>query len=138
MIGDALVDSLISSAKKNQAVDLRVPSRGFLPKTFPRCGHQNNGRLRSEHSGLLRASQVAAENRFGRLEERLGLEHHPFAAAKRPIIDAAVAILSEGTQILHLDLDQAGLASPPQNAVIQRAGKKFWENGNQIEAHRCC
>jgi phage FluMu protein Com len=138
MIGDALVDSLISSAKKNKAVDLRIPSSGFLAKKFPRCRHQNNGRLRSEHSRLLRASQVVAENCFGRLEERLRLEHHPLAAAKRPIIDAAVAILGEHTQILHMDLDEARLASPPQNAVIQRPGKKFWKNGNQIEAHRSC
>jgi hypothetical protein len=79
-----------------------------------------------------------AENRFGRLEERLRLQHHPLAAAKRPIIDAAVAILGEYAQILHVDVDQARLASPPQNAVIQRPSKKFWENGNQIEAHRSC
>jgi hypothetical protein len=138
MIGDAFVDSLISSAKKNKAVDLRVPSRGLLPKEFPRRRHQNNSRLRSEHSRLLRASQVVAENRFGRLEQRLGLEHHALAAAKRPIIDAAVAILGEYTQILHLDFDQARLASPPQNAVIQGPGKKFRKNGNQIEAHRSC
>jgi hypothetical protein len=37
-----------------------------------------------------------------------------------------------------MDLDEARLASPPQNAVIQRPGKKFWKNGNQIEAHRSC
>jgi len=138
MIGDALVDSLISSAKKNKAVDLRIPSRGFLSKKFPRSGHQNNGYLRSEHNRLLGPSQVVAENRFGRLEQRLRLEHHALAAAKRPIIDAAVAILGEHTQILDMDLDEARFASPPQNAVIQRPGKKFWKNSNQIEAHRFC
>jgi len=37
-----------------------------------------------------------------------------------------------------MNLDEACLASSPQNTVIQRPREKLWKNGNQIEAHRCC
>jgi hypothetical protein len=78
------------------------------------------------------------EQRFGSLEKRVRLEYHPLATAKRPVIDATVAILRKHAQVLHMDFDKARLSSAPKNAVIQRPGKKFRKNGNQIEAHRCC
>jgi hypothetical protein len=138
IFGDALVDSLIPPAKKNNAVQLRIPSRGFLPKEVSGRRHQNDGRLRSERSWLLGASQAVPKQRFDRLKERLRLKHHPFAPAKRPVIDAAMPILGKHPQVLYVNLDEACLASAPENTVIQRPGKKFRKNGNQIEAHRCC
>jgi hypothetical protein len=47
-------------------------------------------------------------------------------------------ILGKHPQVLYMNLDKACFASAPENAVIQRPGKEFWKNGNQIEAHRCC
>src|SRR5580704_2591949 len=126
IFGDPLVNSLIPPAEKNNAVKLRIPPRGFLPKKVSRGRHQNDGRLRSEHSRLLCASQAVPKQRFDRLKKRLRLEHHPLAPAKRPVIDAAMPILGKHPQVLYMNLDKACFASAPENAVIQRPGKEFW------------
>ena len=138
MFGHTLIHSFISSTKKHNAIQLRKSPRRFLPEEFSRCRHQNNGRFWIVRSGLLGTAQAPAKKRFSRFEKRLRFEHHPFPPAKRPVIDAAVAILGEHTQVLYVDLDEVCLASAPEDAVIERACKEFRKNCNQIKPHCCC
>jgi hypothetical protein len=135
MFGHTLIHPFIPPAYENETIQRCVPSCGFLPEKCSRSRHQNNGRFRIVHGGLLGAAKAPAKQCFDRLEKRFRFEHHPFAPAKRPVIDAAVAILSEQAQVLYVDLDEVRLASTSEDAVIERACKKFRENGNQVEAH---
>jgi len=135
MFGDPLVNSFVAPAKKHDAIQPRILPRGILLEEFSGSRHQNDGRLRIVHGGQLGAAKAPAKQCFDRLEKRFRFQHHPFAPAKRPVIDAAVAIPSEHTQVLYVDLDEVRLASTPKDSMIERASKKFRKNSNQVEAH---
>ncbi len=85
--------------------------------------------------GRRRGEAWVAQQRFDGFEQRLGLEHHALAAAKRAIVDGAMAVVSERAQVLHADVDEAGFAGPADDAVVERSRKKFREDGNDIKAH---
>ena len=135
MLSHALVDSLISSAKKHDSVEFRIPPRSLLPEECSCGGQENNRGFRVRRGRLLGAPQTMAKQCFRRLKKRLGLQHHSLASAKWAIINAAVAILSENTQVLDVHFDEARLASAAQNPVVERTDKKLWENRDQVKAH---
>ena len=70
-----------------------------------------------------------------RLGERLGLQYHPLAAAKGAIVDSAVPVVGEGAQILHSDRNQPLGQRPAQYPVLEDAGKKAREDGDNLESH---
>src|SRR6202030_946491 len=70
------------------------------------------------------------------LKQRLRLQHHPFAAAERPVIHGTMPVLREHAQILHVHFNNSRLSRAPQNPVIQRPHKKIRKNGDQIKTHR--
>lgn len=76
-----------------------------------------------------------AQQGFDGFKQRLRLQHHALAAAKRPIIHGAVTIFRKLPEILNLDVNQPGLARPTDNSVLERSGKKLRKNGDQINAH---
>jgi hypothetical protein len=46
-----------------------------------------------------------------------------------------MAILREGTQILHVHLDKPRLSRAPQDPVIERSGKELREYGDEVKSH---
>jgi hypothetical protein len=46
-----------------------------------------------------------------------------------------MAIVSERTQVMDVNVYQFGFARAPHNPVIERPRKKIWENGNDIDLH---
>src|ERR1700719_4290927 len=71
------------------------------------------------------------------LKQRLRLQHHPFAAAERPVIHGTMPVLREHAQILHVHFNNPRLSRAPQNPVIQRPRKKIRKNRYQIKSHLC-
>ena len=58
----------------------------------------------------LRSLRRELRQRFHGLEQRLGLQHHAFAAAERAIVHGAMAVMREVAQIVHARL-RSGAAS---------------------------
>jgi hypothetical protein len=46
-----------------------------------------------------------------------------------------MAVMREGAQILHAHVHHAGLPRAAHNSVLQRPGKKFGEDGYDVQAH---
>src|SRR5260221_10871692 len=67
---------------------------------------------------------------------RSWLQYHSFAAAERPVIHGAVLVFGKLPQILDVNLNQTRFARFAHNAVLQRPGKKFRKDSNEVEAHR--
>src|SRR5712692_1892185 len=133
MLGDAFVHAFIPPAEQDDPFERRVSPRGLLPEKFPRRRKQND-------RYVLRALWTLCVKFFFqqslcRLEQRLGLQHHSFAAAKRTVVHGAVAVAREPAQIVHRDFHQAGLACPAHNPVVKRALEKLRENRDDVEAH---
>ena len=99
MVGDALVDVLVVAAEQREL--------SASPRIAPRRPARSVARGVSSTIG-----PVGAE-RFDRLEERLGLHHHPGAAAVRIVVDRAMAVVRVVAQVDDAVLDAA---PPPPRA----------------------
>src|SRR3972149_125773 len=64
-----------------------------------------------------------------------GLEPPPFAAAEGPVVHGAVLVGRVVPQVVQADVDQAVLARPAQDAVVERPLEELRENGDDIENH---
>jgi hypothetical protein len=73
--------------------------------------------------------------RLDALEDGLGLENHAFAAAEGTVVYGAMAVVGEVAQIVSGDLDRAGGDGAAENSVVERAGEKTGEDGEDVEAH---
>src|SRR5712692_10318680 len=93
MLRYALVNTLVSPAKKNDSLQLRVAPRRFLPEQIPRRGHQGNCRLWISSARFRRVADAMPKQRFHRFKQRLRLQHHAFATAEWPVIHGAMTIL---------------------------------------------
>src|SRR5207245_3661038 len=132
----------------DESLERRVAPRGLLPKEFSRSGKQDDRYLvralcafsvRFLSQDLLRAPwalrvKLSFQQSLGSFEQRLGLQHHSFAAAKRTVVHGAVAVTRESAQIVHRDFHQAGLARPAHNPVVERPLEKLRENGADVKA----
>ena len=74
-------------------------------------------------------------NTLDGIENRCGFEQHAFTSAERAIVDGAMAVFGELAQILDIYIDQAGFAGTAEDAVVERADKKFGKDGDEVEAH---
>jgi hypothetical protein len=68
-------------------------------------------------------------------EDGLRLEHHSLAAAKRPVVYGAMAIVRERPQIVYANFNEPGIARPAHDTVIQWPAKEVRKNGNDLELH---
>jgi hypothetical protein len=136
MFSDAFVDAFVAPAKKKDAVQLRVAAGGFLGEALAGGGEQDDGGVRMERWPGGGVAYGMAEERFDCFEEWFGLKNHTFAAAEGAIVDGAMAVFGEFAQILDVDVDDGGFAGATDDAVLERAGEEFGEDGNQVEAHR--
>jgi hypothetical protein len=136
VFGDALVDSFVTATNEDNAVQSSVAARGSLTEEFSRGGHENDGGFWIRRSLVAGIPDTASEKRFDGVEKGLGLQHHAFAAAKRAIIDGAVAVLGKYAKVLYLDADDAGLARATKDSMVEWASKKFRKNRDKVEAHR--
>ena len=57
---------------------------------------------------------------FHRQEQRLGLQHHAFAAAERAVVHGLVAVGSPIAQIVDANVERAGVARPLDHAMLER------------------
>src|SRR5712692_1399315 len=149
MLGDAFVHAFIPPAEQDDPFERRVSPRGLLPEKFPRRRKQNDRYVlralwafsaRFFFRDLLRVLCALCVKFFSQqslcsLEQRLGLQHHSFAAAKRTVVHGAVAVAREPAQIVHRDFYEPGRACPAHNPVTERALEKLRENRDDVEAH---
>ncbi len=114
-------------------------SRHLLHKDLAGGGEKHDGgavgRLgRIPRLGVTRRG-IAQDCLHG-LKHRLRLEHHALAAAERAIVHGLVAVVSELPQIVHANIDQAGLSGSADNAVVERSGEELREDGDDVKLHR--
>jgi len=76
-----------------------------------------------------------AQQGFHGLEQRLGFQHHAFAAAEWAVIDGTMAVVREGAQVVRAHIHETSLARPAHDPVIERTGKKFREYRDDLELH---
>ena len=127
-IADALVDPLIAAADEDDAIEGREVVRHRLGERSAPGGEQEN----------LFAMAMALFGKTKRLygaEDGFGLEHHAFAAAVGPIVDRAVAIFGEATQIEAFDGNQTPLDGSTKDAEAERAREEVGKDRDQVEAH---
>ena len=75
-------------------------------------------------SWLDRVAYAISKQRLHGLKKGFRLQHHAFAAAERPVIHGAVAILREHSQILDIHFDQSGFPRAAKDAgEVTRAAK---------------
>src|SRR5262249_17331052 len=77
-----------------------------------------------------------SDQRFHRIEQRLRLQHHAFAAAKRAVIHGPVPVVREFAQILDANLHQSSFARAPHDAEIQRPREELRKNCDDVKTHR--
>ncbi len=70
-----------------------------------------------------------------RLGQRFRLQHHALTAPKWPVVDGAMPIVSELSQIMHANAQQTALDRTFDHAMLEDAGKKSGEDGDDVEAH---
>src|SRR3990172_7021827 len=92
---------------------------------------------REQHDGGLGAllERLVGEDAFDRGEERLGLEHHAFAAAEGPVVHRAVLVGRVVPQVVDADVDEPVLARPADDAVLERPLEELPENGKNVKNH---
>src|SRR5437660_587583 len=95
MLRHALVDSFISPANKNDALELRIAPRGLLIEYSSSRGHQDDRGFWIARGLLPHVPNALTEKRLHRFEKRLWLQHHALATAERPVIHGAMTILRE-------------------------------------------
>src|SRR5690349_17315036 len=85
MIGDALIDVLVVATEDGELVTCGESLGVGMGKYFSARREQNDRRLRAQ--------------RFDGLEEGAGLHHHPRTAAVGIVVDGAMLVVGELTQI---------------------------------------
>ncbi len=112
MLGNALVNALVSAAEEYHTLQLCESTRRFLPEKFAGGGKQNDG------CACGRRSAFAPDQRFNCRKDRLGLHHHAFAPAERPVVHCPMTVVRKIAQIVDVRFDQPRLARAAHDAVI--------------------
>src|SRR5262249_11212209 len=74
-------------------------------------------------------------DRVERPEDRLGLHHHPGPTAVRHIVDAAMPVGGEITQVVNRHLEQPPVDCPSHNTSCQSCFDHRRKNGGDVESH---
>src|ERR1051325_4792093 len=72
--------------------------------------------------------------RFDAGEDRLGLQYHPVATTKRPIVDHVMLVSGPLPQVVRCYFDQSRVARAPQNPTIDRLAQELGKDRDDIEA----
>src|SRR5215470_14142700 len=137
MLGDALVDAFVTAADKDDARELREAARHVLAEQGAGSGQQDDGGAGRDvgiGGGGIEVGRF--KGGFDGFEEGFRLHDHAFATAEGAIVHSAVAVVGKLAQIVDMRFDEARFAGAPDDAEIERAGEKFGEDGDEVEAHR--
>jgi len=126
-----LVHAFIASADNDDPFRRSKLLRYSLRKRAPLCGQQNDGFFLPLSFRFRRNPQRS----YG-IVDRLRLQHHTFAPAKRSIVDSAVAIMGKAAKVMRGHFDQSCCASAFENPVVQGTIEEARKDRNNIEAHR--
>src|SRR3984885_8123096 len=72
---------------------------------------------------------------FDGVEDGRGFQQHAFAAAKRAIIDGAMAVMRPGTEVVDVDLKQAGFRGFGDDTVLEGALEEVGKDGEYAKNH---
>src|SRR5690349_12438291 len=95
MLDYALIHSLVATAYQNDAVLSRILFGSLLIEQASLRRKQRDARVR-----------LLVRQRFHSAKQRLGLHHHPGAAAEGSIIHLAMPIVRVVAQVVDVNLDQ--------------------------------
>ena len=68
-------------------------------------------------------------------KKRLGLHHHPRPAAKRHVVDDAVPVSREISQVVNRDVDHASSDCPPDHALRKRRLDHRRKDADDVDLH---
>src|SRR6185436_3800128 len=91
---------------------------------------------RKQNHFLPRGGDQVRPDRFHGVKNRLRLQNHAFAAAKRTVIDGLVPVRGPGPQIVHPDLNHAGTLGPLDDAMLEGSAKELRENRQDMKRHK--
>lgn len=121
MFDDSLIDTLIPAADQDYLLRSRKPKSLRLIESAARGAEYYD-------FGLGRFP-----SRLDRSENRFGLEDHPFAAAKGPVVHRPMAIRGGIPQIVNSDTNESLFAAAPYYSEIKRPLEEFRENRDDVE-----
>ncbi len=127
---DALVDALVAAAEQDDAL-----GGGELVGDGLGIGASLGG---EEDDGGFGAAALGA---WGELqgvegvEDGAGLEDHAFATAEGAVVDGAVAVVGEGSEVVQVDAGGTGGEGSGEDAVAQEAFEEAGKDGEDVEAH---
>src|SRR5206468_3527646 len=79
--------------------------------------------------------RITGPRGFPGREERLGLHHHAGAAAVGLVVRGAVLVAGEVADLVHVHAQQPLIASAPEDARLEHAGKDLGKKGEDVEFH---
>jgi len=86
---------------------------------------------REQHDRVTSAGSIR-QHALDRLEERLRHHHHAGAAPERRVVDAAVAVVAEVTQVVDVDARQAGIDGAPDDPFRERRRQHAREDRDHV------
>ena len=122
MPGHALVHAFVAAANQGQLRVLCQPLGHRLIEQPPLRGKQHHRR-------------IPRPNLAHGAENRLRLENHSGAAAKRPVVHRAVAVVAEISKIAQPDRDPAASQRALEQAMLEDAREELREDGDYFERH---
>jgi hypothetical protein len=134
MLGDALIDPFIATANQNHSPVLARESLSLdLSKDPPLGGEKHDC-----GSSVFDIRMVVTKQCFNCAKDRLRLQHHPVAAAERPIVDNVMFIVCERTKIVNHDLDYSLPPRALDDSVVEWTGEKLRKNRQDVKTHSGC
>jgi len=130
---DALVDTFISPAEQNKAIDSSEFARQCLGEGAALRGKEDHPRWDGWRLRALSFRQDAqGREGFG---QGLGFQNHAFSPTERTVVDGAMPVVGEVAQIVNADHDQFLSQRAAQDAVLKDAGEECREYGDDLKAH---
>jgi hypothetical protein len=130
-LANALIDALVAAADEDDAVECGEAAGCGLGKALSLGGEQNDGLF----GGVAGGFRCEVEG-FEGFVDGLGLEDHALAAAKRAVVDGAVAVVGEGPEVVGMGAGDPGTKGSRDDAKVEWAAEKIGEYGEDVEAHR--
>ena len=65
----------------------------------------------------------------------LGHQHHPRSAAERAVVDRAPGVVGPGAQVVHPDVEQAGVRGAPEDGPGAVTRHEVGEDGEDVDPH---
>ncbi len=124
MLADALVHALVAAADQGEAFVRGQRAGDGLRENASLRRKQNDGR-----------SAQWSKNGFDRLEERLGLHHHPAAAAVGRVVGGVMFVARPVADVMQAHVNQPVLAGALKNTGFKVRGENFGQEGEDLELH---